>query len=176
MFGSNTRTGTSTVSPGTAVTSEICQRIAPSGAVTVVVVVVVVPSPVDVEVVVVSTGAEVEVVVVTSVDVVDVEVVVSSSMMIAPSTKLILAVISAPFVSDTNASVQLIGYSPGLAVSLTLYVSLITVEPSLASTPSPILFAKANSLVSLLNETGAEYASEPAAPASAIGSDTGRSN
>ena len=119
LLGSRTITGTATVSPGCASTSWISHATAPSGSEITEVVAVVVD--VDVDVVSVSVDTVVFVVVsVESVVVVDVDVVVSSSTMIAPFMKLILAVISSPFESDTNASVHSTGYLPGFAFSATL--------------------------------------------------------
>ena len=119
LLGSRTITGTATVSPGCASTSWISHATAPSGSEITEVVAVVV----DVDVDVVSVSVDTVVVVVVSVEsvvVVDVDVVVSSSTMIAPFMKLILAVISSPFESDTNASVHSTGYLPGFAFSATL--------------------------------------------------------
>ena len=129
LLGSRTITGTATVSPGCASTSWISHATAPSGSeITEVVLsltgyVVVVSVVVDVDVDVVSVSVDTVVFVVVSVEsvvVVDVDVVVSSSTMIAPFMKLILAVISSPFESDTNASVHSTGYLPGFAFSATL--------------------------------------------------------
>ena len=126
LLGSRTITGTATVSPGCASTSWISHATAPSGSEITEVVAVVVDVDVDVVSVSVSVSVDTVVVVVVvvvsveSVVVVDVDVVVSSSTMIAPFMKLILAVISSPFESDTNASVHSTGYLPGFAFSATL--------------------------------------------------------
>ena len=120
LLGSRTITGTATVSPGCASTSWISHATAPSGSEITEVVAVVVDVDVDVVSVSVDTVVVVVVVSVESVVVVDVDVVVSSSTMIAPFMKLILAVISSPFESDTNTSVHSTGYLPGFAFSATL--------------------------------------------------------
>ena len=116
-----TITGSCTVSPGLAVTSEISQLISPAGSVVVVVVVadvvvvVVVVVVVDFADVVVGAGVVVvfgAVVVVATVVVViagaDV-VVVSATISISPSRRLIFFVISFPFSSTTITLPQVTG-------------------------------------------------------------------
>ena len=126
-----TITGSCTVSPGLAVTSEMSQLISPAGSVVVVVVVVVV----------------VFVVVV---------VVVSSTISMKPSTSLIFFVTSRPFSSTTIMSPQVTGYLPALQSSGTVYVSVNTSEPSAALTLNADLVSNAISSSATLYTTLAE--------------------
>ena len=127
---SRTVTFTVTVSPGLPTAVPICQPIAPLGTVTVVVVV----EP----------------------DVVVVLVVVEDLTSMKPSTSSTNLLIDLPSVLLINASDHLTGYFPYSQFSGTLYVSTSTFEPSAALTPSPVVFANANSLVSLLGTSLAE--------------------
>ena len=71
--------------------------------------------------------------------------IVSSSITIAPFTRLILSVISSPFVSLTNTSDHSTGYVPAAVPAGTVYVSSTITESSAAFTPLPMSSLNPNS-------------------------------
>ena len=63
----------------------------------------------------------------------------------APLNTTTLSEIESPSVEEMNLPVYVTGYSPSSVPSGILYVISITTAPSAAATPSPVLFANANS-------------------------------
>ena len=116
-------------------------------------VVVLLPFVVVVTVVDVSAALDVAAVVVVAVTLDCDAVVTTSSIIIAPSIRLISDVISLPFSSTMNAFSHVIGYLPALQSSGTLYVSVNTVAFSAAILfkPSGVANARSFSPLSIIS-------------------------